>query len=285
MNWKPKSLILMLALGSIAESAVELDLDTDLPENPNAIDHCLAKVRVDAARLRESPSLTSQITGVRGKEEPVYVQRVMGKWAQVVLEDGDTAYIANYLLAFSWHEMLDQWKKSAAPPTVGKKARVKWANVDLRPYPSTRGGRLGQLRRHDWVGVLTEDKQGWSLVQVTGAIGFVRTRALRGWQFQEMPSNLKSTVKSHVNIPAILAYQMAPLAKVRHTVNDRIETPVESPQEYLAHSAWSPELFQITWQEHKAKALEQARIAWEKADDFRFLCLKAPRVAAIDHGS
>jgi hypothetical protein len=103
--------------------------DTSLPGNPNAIDQCLAKVRVGSARLRASPSLSSEIVGMRSLEQPLFVRKVVGKWAMVALENGDTAYVAAYLLTFSWQDLLEQWKKTAPQPTVGKKAKLKWVKA------------------------------------------------------------------------------------------------------------------------------------------------------------
>lgn len=103
--------------------------DISLPDNPNAIDQCLAKVRVESARLRAAPSLSGEIVGMRTLDQSVFVHKVMGKWAQVTLASGDTAYIAAYLLVFSWQDLLEQWKKGSPQPTVGKKAKVKWVKA------------------------------------------------------------------------------------------------------------------------------------------------------------
>lgn len=233
-----------LTPGNIPESNLG---DTTLPDNPNAIDHCLAKVRVDAANLRESPSLTAPIKGVRLLDESLFVRKMRGKWAQVVTEQGDTAYVAAYLLTFSWHDLLDQWKKGSPPPTVGKKAKVKWASVNVRPYPSTRGGKLGLLKSGDWIATLGEADKGWVLVQARDAIGFVKAEAL-----QALPK-------------APPAYAALPLATLRMRRANPMEIQRESPSEYLARTAWSPELFQAHWPNLRDRAIVEARVAWERA--------------------
>lgn len=116
-----------------APSGEGLFNDLSLPNNPNAIDQCLAKVRVESARLRATPSLSGEIVGMRTLDQSVFVHKVMGKWAQVTLANGDTAYIAAYLLVFSWQDLLEQWKKGAPQPTVGKKAKVKWVMGGYSP--------------------------------------------------------------------------------------------------------------------------------------------------------
>ncbi len=233
-----------LTPGNLPESNLG---DTSLPDNPNAIDHCLAKVRVDAANLREGPSLIAPIKGTRLLDEALFVRKMMGKWAQVVTEEGDTAYIAAYLLTFSWHDLLDQWKKGSPPPTVGKKAKVKWASVNVRPYPSTRGGRLGVLLSRDRIAILSEPKKGWVLVQARDAIGFVKAEAL-----QALPK-------------APSAYAGLPFASLRLPETNPMEFKRESPSEYLARTAWSPEIFQAQWPNQSEQALAEARIAWERA--------------------
>jgi hypothetical protein len=219
--------------------------DTLLPNNPHAIDHCLAKVRVTSARLRESPSLGAAIIGSRQIDQPVFVEEVLGKWARIQLEDGTSAYIATYLLAFSWQDLLDQWKKGAPKPTVGKKAKVKWAKVLLRAYPNARSDRLGELRRHDMVAVLGETHPGWTFVQVNGAYGFIATRNLSS--LNRMP-------------PGFAAAPLADLQKGRvEAVLPRLETPVE----YVARTAWSPELFQATWPKQRLQAVAAAKRSWD----------------------
>jgi hypothetical protein len=222
--------------------------DTLLPNNPHAIDHCLAKIRVTSARLRQSPSLSSPIIGSRQIDQPVYVEEVMGKWARVQLDEGGSAYIATYLLAFSWQDLLDQWKKGSPKPTVGKKAKVKWAKASLRAYPSDQSGQLGELRRNDLVGILGDSHAGWTFVQVNGAFGFLATQSL----------------KSLHHLPR--AFEAAPLAKLQKQNVNAVLPALESPSEYLARSAWSPELFQSTWPERKQQAIAQAQKEWEALD-------------------
>ncbi len=126
--------------------------DAMLPDNPNAIDHCLAKIRVESARLRQGPSLQAPIVGTKNLDQPVFVQQIVGKWARVQLEDGSEAYVAAYLLAFSWHELLEQWKKDTPRPTVGKKAKVKCVKAKPPISPShNQGGAISMnaLRRYD----------------------------------------------------------------------------------------------------------------------------------------
>ena len=103
-----------------------------LPDNPIAFENCTAKVKVEAARLRSGPSLAAKILGVRLQDSPLYVVKVHGKWVQVILANGDSAYIAAYLLAFPAKEILEQWKRDRPSPSVGKKPKVKWATMNFR---------------------------------------------------------------------------------------------------------------------------------------------------------
>lgn|GEM_PF-6245448 len=115
-------------------SAPESDYGDDvLPSNPNAYDHCRAKVIVSSAHLRSSPSLKAEIRGTLVLNDTLFVQKVRGKWAQLSMDKGETVFIAAYLLEFSWQDLLEQWKKDAPQPTVGKKPKVKWASG--RPLP------------------------------------------------------------------------------------------------------------------------------------------------------
>src|SRR3954464_3237300 len=67
-----------------------------LPDNPIAFENCTAKVKVSAARLRAGPSLEARVLGLRSQDNPLYVTKICGKWVQVALTSGDTAYVAAY---------------------------------------------------------------------------------------------------------------------------------------------------------------------------------------------
>lgn len=215
-----------------------------MPDNPIAFSNCTAKVKVDAARLRSGPSLDSKILGVRLQDDPLRVTKVFGKWVQVALAEGDTAYMAAYLLAFPANEILEQWKRESPPATVGKKARVKWA-VNFRKYPSAQAPRLGHFSARDEVAVLTDLGNGWSLVESRKAdgsgncFGFLANRALAAPDVPDPPA------------------WSAALAKVRLNPGERMEKDkvkekaAESPAEYCRRTAWSPELFVL---ELKAKS-------------------------------
>lgn len=199
-----------------------------LPGNVSAFGNCSATVKVNAARLRLEPSLDARIVGVRLQDEAVYVTRVQGKWVQVVTASGDTAYMAAYLLTFPYHDLLEQWKRETPSPSVGKKARVKWARVDFRKYPSVDAQRLGSFARGDEVAVLSDLGTGWSLVESRtedgrpGCYGFIANRALTAPEVPDPPG------------------WVAPLAKMRKAPGRSREPSVETPAEYLARTAWSP---------------------------------------------
>lgn len=207
---------------------------TPLPENPSAFSNCTAKVKVSAARLRSGPSLDASIKGLRLQDESIYVTRVQGKWVQVITSNGptsDTGYMAAYLLTFPYHELLEQWKRETPSPSVGKKAKVKWAALNLRKYPSKEAPRLGGFARGDEVAVLSDLGNGWSLVESRseegnpGCYGFVANRALASPDVPDPPD------------------WSAPLAKVRRLPGQHLEPTQESPGEYLARTAWSPGVF------------------------------------------
>jgi hypothetical protein len=216
-----------------------------LPDNPIAIGNCTATVKVDAARLRSAPSLDSKVLGMRVQSDSLYVTKVVGKWVQVVLPSGDTAYIAAYLLSFPPNEVLEQWKRDNPSPSVGKKAKTKWA-VHFRRYPSIQSPTLGHFDRGDEVAVLSDLGNGWSLVESRKAdgkgscFGFIANRALA-------PPDLPDP-----------ASWSAPLARVRVRPGEAmdIEKPAESPVDYCRRTAWSPELFAM---EMRAKAPSPAR--------------------------
>jgi Bacterial SH3 domain len=236
---------LLLCLGLLgAPQAV--NAYATMPDNPIAFSNCTAKVKVDAARLRSSPSLDAKVLGVRVQDEPLHVTKVYGKWVQVVLTQGDTAYMAAYLLAFpAANEILEQWKRESPPPTVGKKAKVKWARVNFRKYPSAHAPRLGHFNGHDEVAVLADLGNGWSLVESRDAggaekmrphcFGFIANRALETPDVPDPPE------------------WSTPLAKVRLNPGESIaqEPARESPAEYCRRTAWTPELFVL---ELKSKA-------------------------------
>jgi hypothetical protein len=149
--------------------------------------------------------------------------------------------MAAYLLAFPANEILEQWKRETPPQTVGKKAKVKWAQVNFRQYPNAAAPRMGRFSRNDEVAVLSDLGNGWSLVESRKAdgngncFGFVANRALTS---PDVPD------------PAEWA---APLAKVRLYPGEKMKTEpmVESPSEYCQRTAWTPELFVM---ELKAKS-------------------------------
>lgn len=207
-----------------------------LPDNPIAFEKCTAKVKVDAARLRSGPSLDAKILGVRLQETPLYVTKIFGKWVQVALATGDTAYVAAYLLTFPATEILEQWKRDNPSPTVGKKARVKWASLTYRKYPSVNSPHMGHFNRGDEVAVLTDLKNGWSLVESRDpdgkgiTYGFVANRALA-------PPILPDPV--YWSTPVAMAHGAPPKAK---------EPVYETPAQYCARTAWSPELFALEMQ-------------------------------------
>ena len=238
---KRQALVVWVLMGFMAPVLASLQAENQIPENPNAMEQCLAHVRVDAARLREAPSLDAAISGVRLYDQPLYVARLQGKWAQVILEEGDTAYIAAYLLAFNWQNMLEQWKKGSPPaPTVGKKAKVKWAKANFRKYPSVTSPLLGYLQNQDRVAVLLDMKNGWSLVQAAdGATGFMATSALA--KNNEVVCQLPARLRAKVE----LSYAQAGYAHLKRPKESTeiLEPIIESPAQYLARTAWTPEVF------------------------------------------
>lgn len=214
-----------------------------MPDNPIAFGNCTAKVKVDAARLRSGPSLESRVMGVRVQDDPLFVTKVYGKWVQVALTTGDTAYIAAYLLSFPANEILEQWKRDNPSPSVGKKARVKWAKVNFRKYPSVQSPRIGHFSLNDEIAVLTDLGNGWSMVEGRKAdgsadgsgdgngngncFGFIANRALSAPDVPDPPG------------------WSAPLAKVRLNPGEKPEQApvIETPSQYCQRTAWSPELF------------------------------------------
>jgi hypothetical protein len=204
-----------------------------LPENPIAFSNCTAKVKVTAARLRTGPSLESSVLGVRKQDQTVFVTKVCGKWVQVALESGDTAYVAAYLLSFPYAELLEQWKKDSPAPRVGKKAKVKWASANFRRYPAPASERMGRFLRGEEVSVLSK-LGAWSLVESRSSdgkapvYGFISNRALAP---PDIPDPAEWT---------------APLACL-HPVRGTTAPAGESPAQYLARTAWSPQLFAAEW--------------------------------------
>jgi hypothetical protein len=202
-----------------------------LPENSSAFSNCTATVKVNAARLRTEPSLDARIVGHKLQDEAVYVTKVVGKWVQVVTSSGDTAYMAAYLLTFPYHDLLEQWKRETPSPSVGKKAKVKWAKVNFRKYPSAAAPQLGSFAYGDEIAVVSDLGTGWSLVESRsedgrpGCYGFIANRALTTPDVPDPPD------------------WVAPLAKVRKAPGKSLEPSMESAGDYLARTAWSPGVF------------------------------------------
>ncbi|MDB5104243.1 MAG: N-acetylmuramoyl-L-alanine amidase [Fibrobacteres bacterium] len=234
-----RKLLLCLGILGLAPSATHAF--ATMPDNPIAFGNCTAKVKVDAARLRSGPSLESKVLGVRTQDEPLYVTKVFGKWVQVVMTDGDTAYIAAYLLSFPANEILEQWKRTTPAQSVGKKAKVKWAKVNFRKYPSAHSPRMGHFSHNDEVAVLNDMGNGWSLVESRKAdgsgtcFGFIANRALAAPDVPDPPE------------------WVAPLAMVRLNPGEKMEKApvIETPAQYCQRTAWTPELFVM---ELKAKS-------------------------------
>lgn len=220
----------VLALGLFTEARA-LNLPY-IPENSSAFANCTAKVKVDAARLRAAPSLDAPVLGLRLLDETVYVLKVEGRWVQAVLPDGTTGYLAAYLLTFPYHDLLEQWKRETPSPSVGKKARVKWASVNLRRYPSAEAPRMGAFSAGDVVAVLLDQGNDWSLVESLsedgkpGCYGFVWNRSLAAPEVRGAPDR-------------VLA-----LSPVRRR-GEALEPSRESPAQYLARTAWSPDVFAL----------------------------------------
>ena len=236
-----RKLLMCLGILGAAHASTDTFASLSLPDNPIAMPNCTAKVKVDAARLRTGPSLEAKIVGVRVQDEPLHVIKVVGKWVQVETAAGDTAFMAAYLLTFPAGELLEQWKKENPSPSVGKKAKVKWAAVQFRKYPSSKAAVLGHFNHNDEVAVLNDLGNGWSLVESRKAdgsgtcFGFIANRALAAPDVPDPP------------------YWSAPLAKVHLKPGQRMEVEpvVESPSQYCQRTAWTPELFVL---ELKAKS-------------------------------
>jgi hypothetical protein len=229
---------LLLCLGLLAAAPAAAQVFASLPDNPIAFGNCNAKVKVDFARMRSGPSLDAKVLGIRKQDESLHVLKVMGKWVQVETSAGDTAYMAAYLLSFPAGDLLEQWKRESPPPTVGKKARVKWAKVQFRKYPSKNSSLLGHFERGDEVAVLTDLGNGWSLAESRKAegsgscFGFLPNRALAA---PDVPDPSEWT---------------APVSQVRL---DPGQTPererlAETAGNYGWRTAWSPELFRMELQ-------------------------------------
>lgn len=237
---------LLLCLGLLGAAPAAAQVIASLPDNPIAFGNCTAHVKVDAARLRSGPSLESKVIGVRKQDETLHVLKVVGKWVQVETASGDTAYMAAYLLAFPAGDLLEQWKRESPAPTVGKKAKVKWAQVQFRKYPSKNSSLLGHFQRGDEVALLTDLGNGWSLAESrkpdgTGhCFGFLPNRALAAPDIPDPPE------------------WTAPVSQVRLDPGQRLERePVrETAAAYCLRTAWSPELFKLSLKA-KAEATEQ----------------------------
>jgi len=237
---------LLLCLGLLGAAPAAAQVYASLPDNPIAFGNCTARVKVDVARLRSGPSLDAKILGVRKQDEPLHVVKVVGKWVQVETVAGDTAYMAAYLLSFPVSEILEQWKRESPAPSVGKKAKVKWATVNFRKYPSRLSVSLGHFDLGDEVAVLTDLGNGWSFVEsrkTDGSgpcFGFLANRALAAPDVPDPPE------------------WAAPVSQVRLNPGQRPEVkPVrESPAQYCLRTAWSPELFKM---ELRAKSSETER--------------------------
>jgi hypothetical protein len=238
-----RKLLLCLGILGAAQAANTTFASLSLPDNPIAVGNCTAKVKVDAARLRSGPSLESKVVGVRVQDEPLHVIKVVGKWVQVETVSGDTAYMAAYLLSFPANELLEQWKRDNPSPSVGKKARVKWAAVHFRKYPSSKSLVLGHFNHNEEVAVLTDLGNGWSLVESRKAdgkgncFGFIANRALAAPDVPDPPE------------------WVAPLAMVHLDKGQKMESEpvIESPAQYCQRTAWSPELFvmELKTQSHR----------------------------------
>ncbi len=229
----------LLVLGVLGVlSALPIQAFATLPDNPIAFGNCTATVNVDAARLRTGPSLDAKIVGVRLQDSPLFVTKVFGKWVQVVMPTGDSAYVAAYLLTFPVNEILEQWKRANPAPSVGKKARVKWARVNYRQYPSSKSSYLGHFTRNEEVAVLSDLGNGWSLVESQNSggagsqFGFIANRALA-------PPLIPDPI-----------YWSAPLARAHGAPPKAKEPVVESLGEYCARTAWTPQLFALEVKTH-----------------------------------
>lgn len=226
---------LLLCLGILAAAPAAAQVFASLPDNPVAFGNCNARVKVDYARMRSSPSLDAKVLGVRKQDESLHVLKVVGKWVQVETSNGDTAYMAAYLLSFPAGDLLEQWKRESPPPTVGKKAKVKWAKVQFRKYPSKSSSLLGHFERGDEVAVLTDLGNGWSLAQSRKAdgtgpcFGFLPNRALAAPDVPDPPE------------------WSTPVAQVRldHGQKPERERLAETAGNYGWRTAWSPELFRM----------------------------------------
>lgn len=239
---------LLISLGLLGAASAAAQVIASLPDNPIAFGNCTARVKVDLARLRSGPSLDARILGVKKQDESLHVLKVVGKWVQVETAAGDTAYMAAYLLSFPASEILEQWKRESPAPTVGKKAKVKWAEVNFRKYPTAKSASLGHFAYGDEVAVLADAGNGWSFVESRKAdgtgrcYGFLSNRALTAPDVPDPPG------------------WASPVARVRLHPGQHLETePVrETPAQYCLRTAWSPELFRIGLKD-KAPA-EEARL-------------------------
>jgi hypothetical protein len=238
---------LLLCLGLLGAAPAAAQVYASLPDNPIAFGNCTARVKVDLARLRSGPSLDAKVLGVRKQDEAMHVLQVVGKWVQVETVGGDTAYMAAYLLAFPASEILEQWKRQSPAPSVGKKARVKWAKAEFRKYPSRQSSSLGYFERGDEVAVLTDLGDGWSFVESIKAdgtgpcFGFLANRALAAPDVPDPPE------------------WSTPVAQVRMNPGQMPEVkPVrETPAQYCLRTAWSPELFKMGLSAQSADAERQ----------------------------
>ena len=227
-----KFLVLLCVFGFAAQSSHAF---ATLPDNPIAFGNCQALVKVDAARLRTGPSLDSKVVGIRIQHDSLFVNKVVGKWVQVVLTNGDTAYVAAYLLSFPAADILEQWKRESPSPSVGKKAKVKWAQVNFRKYPAAHAPLMGHFTQEDDVSVLTDLGNGWSLVEggkpdgSGSCYGFITTSALTRIS----------------NEPAWGETRFLALVKLNPGETLEPEKTIETPAQYCLRTAWSPELFEL----------------------------------------
>lgn len=296
------SLLALAALAASASTHLPVVMPI-LPENPMAFAGCTAQVNVDAARLRRAPSVVAQILGLRFSHDKLKVTRVLeGKWAAVEFEGGE-AYLAAYLLDFPRQEFLDQWKKEGptTSPALGKRARVKWASLPFRRYPDSASVSAGLLRRGAVVSRLIDLGDGWALVRGGGnRLGFLPAEALEVFQESWAAALPLTPLEAEAEAVAAEAVLLEEEPIGRYAWRTAWSPAVfaagdgggfgpgrpgwppegpsgESPAQYLARTAWSPEFDRAErrWAEESAVGQAEGMSAAEGPETGRL------RLAAV----
>lgn len=133
------------------------------------------EVNTDSLNVRSGPSTSYSVLGKLKKGTKVYVISEASGWSKINYNGKDAYVSSRYLSSISQNN--NNTSKPSTPESVKETKEVNTASLNVRSGPGTNYSKLGNLKKGEKVGVLSESN-GWSKINYNGRESYVSSQYL-----------------------------------------------------------------------------------------------------------